>query len=336
MEENTYILDILSNLGLAINEENNSEIIINFPINYDKKSMQFKINKEYKITMQPIGTFLTDFLNCDFEIKNDFINFFNKYSLSLLEYKKLMKCFTDFSCTEKKFNLFLDKMYNDNFKNLKKLQEQTDMIIDYCLINPNNKAKDFTPIERFYVLRRISPNLTLLNENKAAYYTVNLFSSFPGESEKEIYKFLSNKKNKITEFDLILPYNLSSIIYKSLSSILKEKVYLKTCKNCNRYFIAKSKNIEYCLNIAPGETKKTCKDIGKKEVFNNRKSEDPLLILYYKIYNRKATMKRRNPDIKKYVEDYDKFKRTGKLKLEKYKKNKISAEEFRSWLDRNS
>lgn len=37
MEENTYILDILSGLGLALNEKNNSEIIINYPIIFDKK-----------------------------------------------------------------------------------------------------------------------------------------------------------------------------------------------------------------------------------------------------------------------------------------------------------
>lgn len=37
MDENTYILDILSGLGLALNEKNNSEIIINYPIFFDKK-----------------------------------------------------------------------------------------------------------------------------------------------------------------------------------------------------------------------------------------------------------------------------------------------------------
>lgn len=32
MEESSYISDILSGLGLAINEQNNNEIIINYPI----------------------------------------------------------------------------------------------------------------------------------------------------------------------------------------------------------------------------------------------------------------------------------------------------------------
>lgn len=72
---------------------------------------------------------------------------------------------------------------------------------------------------RFSLQRRISPILTVLNENKSAYYSTNLFSSYPGKSEKEIYNFLSNKKNKVVEYDLILPYDLASIIYKSICNI---------------------------------------------------------------------------------------------------------------------
>ncbi len=75
MEENTYILDILSGLGLAINEKNNTEIVINYPIIFNKKSMEFTIDSDYKIFSQPIGTFLADFLNTDFEEYNEFLTF---------------------------------------------------------------------------------------------------------------------------------------------------------------------------------------------------------------------------------------------------------------------
>lgn len=72
MEENTYILDILSGLGLAINEKNNSEIVINYPINFDKKTMKFIMDSNYKITFQKLGCFLADFLNADFNEYTDF------------------------------------------------------------------------------------------------------------------------------------------------------------------------------------------------------------------------------------------------------------------------
>lgn len=336
MEENAYISDILSGLGLAINEKNCREIIVNYPIIFDKKNMEFNLSTSYKIIMQPIGTFLADFLNTDFGNYETFLSFFMKYSLSLLDYGKLQRTFKDGHCSKDSFESLILNLISKNKTDYLKLQQQTDMILDYCLLSPSNKASNFKPIERLYVLRRISPNLTILNQNKAAYYSVNLFSSFPGESEKEIYEFLSKKKNKVTEFDLILPYNIAAILYKSICSLLKESVYLKACKNCNKYFIATNKSYDYCSSIAPNEENKTCRDIGRRNTFNTIKRSDPLIANYYSLYNRKAMMKSRNPDIKKYVDDFNKFKETGKKKIKQYKNNKLSAEDFKDWIKKNS
>lgn len=335
MKENSYIQSIISGLGLAINEKNNTEIIINYPIKYDKKSMKFTISSEYKIISQSLGTFLADFLNTNFEKNNEFINFFTKYSLSLLDYNKLIKVFKNGDCSENEFNNFVVTLQNTNKNEYKKIQEQTDMILDYCLLSPNQKALEFKPIERLYVLRRTSPTLTLLNENKSSYYSTILFSSYPGKSEKEIYDFLSKKKNKVVEYDLILPYDISSILYKSITSILKGNVYLKICKNCNQYFIATNKAYNYCNNIAPGRVN-TCRAIGRRASFKNAKENDAILDLYYKVYSRKSTMRSRNPDIEKYVEDFIKFKDTGKKKVSQYKNGKLSAEDFKNWIKKNS
>lgn len=336
MDENAYILDILSSLGLAINEKNNSEIIINYPIKYNKKSMEFMLDSEYQIIFQQFGIFLSDFLNTDFDNFDEFLSLFIKYSLTFLDFKKIKKIFKDKYCSETIFKKSLQNLLIKNIKEYKKIQEQTDMILDYCLLNPNKKAINFKPIERLYVLRRISPTLTLLNENKASYYSVNLFSSYPGETEKEIYDFLSKKKNEVTEYDLILPYNMSAIIYKTICSILKGNIYLKSCKNCGKYFIATNKSYNYCNNIAPGETKKTCREIGRRQVFKNNKNNDPILSSYYQLYNRKAMMKSRNPDIVKYTTDFDKFKETGKKKIQQYKNGKLSSEDFKKWIQKNS
>ena len=298
--------------------------------------MEFNINSNYKIISQPLGTFLSDFLNTDFENYDDFLSFFTKYSLSLLEYNKLKKLFTNVSCLESNFKEIILNLQDKNKSMCVKLQKQTDMILDYCLLNPSKKAEIYKPIERLYVLRRISPTLTLLNENKSAYYSVNLFSSTPGKTEKELYDFLAKKKNFVIEYDLILPYNISGILYKSISSILKGKVYLKICKNCGKYFIASNKAYNYCENIAPREIKKTCREIGRKVSFKNAQNIDPILNMYYKVYNRKSMMKSRNPDIEKYIKDFDKFKETGKKKLNQYKNGKLSVEDFKNWIEKNS
>ena len=336
MEENTYISDILSNLGLAINENNNNEIVINYHIIFYKKSMKFTIDSNYKITSQSIGSFLVDFLNTDFEEYNQFFNFFMKYSLALLEYDKLKKLFKDIYCSKHELEQFILSLQNRNKKTYIKLQEQIDMILDYCLSNQNDKYKNYKPIEKLYVLKIISPSLTILYDSKSMYFSTILFSDFPGKTEKEIYSFLSNKKNKIIEFNLILPYNLESILYKSICSILKENVYLKNCKNCGKYFIATNKASTYCSNIAPNELKKTCKDIGRKTAFKNSKNTDPILYSYYKVYNRKYMMKSRYPDIDKYDKDLNKYREIGKKKLKQYKENKLSAEDFEYWIKKNS
>ena len=147
MGENEYILDILSGLGFAINEKNNSEIIINYPIKFDKKSMEFCLSSDYKITLQPIATFLADFLNCNFDDYDEFLNFFCKYSLSLLDYKKLVRTFKNNTCSSKEFEQFVLNLLSKNKNHYRKLQEQTDMILDYCLINPSKRALEFKPIE---------------------------------------------------------------------------------------------------------------------------------------------------------------------------------------------
>lgn len=334
MQENQYILELLNGLGIAINTEQNSEIIINYPIKLDKKNMEYVIEDNYDIKIHTIGSLLADFLNIDFDDNNSFIDFFTKYSLSLIDYKSIRKIFNNNKCSEEKFKKFIYK-HLEKYKNkYEKLQEQTDMILDYCLLNPNKKALAFKPIERLYVLRRFDSTLTLLNENKSAYYSVNLFSSYPGETEKEIYDFLSKKKNKIIDYDLIIPYDISAIIYKSLCIILKENVYLKICKNCNRYFIATNNKINYCDRLLEN-TKKTCKDIGRTQSFKNSQNNDEVLKLYYQVYNRKSMMKSRNPDIEQYVKDFNKYKDKGKIKVTKYKDGKISSEDFKNWIQKN-
>ena len=335
MNKSEYIQDILNGLGLAINEKSNSEIIINYPINFVKKTMNFKIDLNHKMIFQPLGTFLVDFINVDFNDYASFLEFFIKYNLSLIDINKIKKIFNNYTCSEQDFRKFIMNYLNKNSNKLIKLQEQIDMILDYCLLSPSKKALEFTPIERLYVLRRFSCDLTLLHSNKDIYYNIHLFSSFPGNSENEIYKFLKSKKNKVTEEDWIIPFDISGIINKSIVSILSGKVYLKNCKNCNRYFIAKNKSSEYCNNIVNG-TKKTCHEIGRLKVFNNMKNNDVALSLYYKVYSRKSMMKSRNPDIIQYAEEFNNFKTLGKKKLEKYKQGDLSSIDFIKWIKKHS
>lgn len=69
-----------------------------------------------------------------------------KYSISLLKYDKLIKLFKNGNCNQNKFKEFIFDLQTKNKNKYIKLQGQTDMILDYCLLNQNEKAKDYKPI----------------------------------------------------------------------------------------------------------------------------------------------------------------------------------------------
>ena len=47
-------------------------------------------------------------------------------------------------------------------------------------------------------------------------------------------------------------------------------------------------------------------------------------------------MKLRNPDIDKYINDFNKYKEIGKKKVTQYKNGKLSSEDFKNWIEKNS
>ena len=233
--------------------------------------MQFMMNTDYQITMQKLGSFLADFLNTDFDIFENFFELFIKYSLTFLDFKKIQKIFDKNTCSEVNFKEFLEKLLERNKKEYKKLQEQTDMILDYCLLNPNKKAMNFKPIERLYVLRRIAYNLTLLNENKASYYSVNLFSSYPGKSEKEIYDYelkeepTQEEKNKVLEdvkklddvYERIKDLKLNDERLEQKIEKVSEYINREICTQLNNNIISHKEYLNYIESITEEKEEET-------------------------------------------------------------------------------
>lgn len=333
MEEYTYIQTIFNYIGIAVDKKNHNEIVVNYPVFYVKKNKEYSI-KEYEIVTRPFGTFFADFVNCNFTLENDFNNFFKKYSIALLDLKKFKRIFRNNVCSKEIYSNFEKKLMKDNLKRLLRIQEQLDMILDYCLINPSSKVSKLSPIERLYVLERTNETFTILKAKKIEYINIHYFSKKAGNTEKEVIENLTKRKTQIGSIDLLIPHSVESILYMQLCDILKEDINFKSCKNCNRYFVAENKRIEYCSETAPGSNK-TCKEIGRKKKYYDNIKKDKALDLYNKVYYRKAQMSGRNPDLKKYVEDYEYFKTFGKKKLEKYKTGKITSEEFINWINKH-
>ena len=153
------------------------------------------------------------------------------------------------------------------------------------------------------------------------------------KTENELYDLIKANEHRVEKMTVSIPTSIESLIYFSLLNVLENNLILKVCKNCNNYFFANNSKTEYCNNIAP-YSDKTCIEIGRNHSFMKSLNEDDLLERYYKIYHRKATLARRNPDIKEYVKSFDNYKKFGKIKLADYKSKSISKEEFKIWLDK--
>ena len=219
------------------------------------------------------------------------------------------------------------------FIDLKKIQGQVDEILDYTIIHP--RRKDFTPIDRLLVLQTVHENLTLLRNNNMETLTFYKLNNVPisNKTENELYDLIKANEHRVEKITVSIPTSIESLIYFSLLNVLENNLILKVCKNCNNYFFANNSKTEYCNNIAP-YSDKPCIEIGRNHSFMKGLNEDALLERYYKIYHRKATLARRNPDIKEYVKSFDNYKKFGKIKLADYKSKSISKEEFKIWLDK--
>ncbi len=336
MIDYNYLSEVFNHIGILINQELKQEIIYYFPLVFSKKSCKYEFKSSYSIIAQPLGTFFIDFINTDFDKIDEFKDFFLKYSFSILDnsYKKI---FRTKSFDENDFKVFIDTIYSKKCSSLKRIQEQLDEIMDYCIINPRRKNQGFTSLDRFLVLQTVHENLPLLRENKmenVIFYKVN-DCPIANKSENELYKILANKENKVKKITVSLPPSIESLLYFILCNIVENKLFFKVCKNCNNYFISSNSKIEYCNNIAPCSNK-TCREIGRQNVFQKNLNKDKLLEQYYKIYSQKAMLARRNPDINEYITDFEKYKRLGKIKVASYRAKKLSEEDFKKWLEKNN
>lgn len=335
MLESTHLNEIISNLGIAIDIKNKQEILFKFAIKYDKKNKKYFISKEYDISHQNFGTLIADFLHTDFTNKSEFMNFFNDYNLLLTNYLEALTI-KNKGISEAEYNTFINTMFNTYAKLLIQIQKDIDMVLSYCIYSPNRNTKNLTPFDRLCVLEAIPVSKPdILYSNKIELLTLNTTFGTENYTEENLCRLIS--KGKVCTFSnqLFLPKNINSLIYFELVEIMKNNIFLKSCKLCSKYFIAPSLKIDYCNNIAPGYKSKTCSEVGKNRTFMKNIDKDNALSLYMKIYRNKAYKASRNKDIEKYTIDYEIFKEVAKVKVKAYKNNKLSQKDFINWLNRN-
>ncbi|MDL2236783.1 DUF6076 domain-containing protein [Christensenellaceae bacterium OttesenSCG-928-K19] len=79
--------------------------------------------------------------------------------------------------------------------------------------------------------------------------------------------------------------SVGAFLYLELMEGVETERLPKRCKNCKRYFLhSTSYSNEYCENIAPGETERTCKEVGAKKSFEEKVKSDPVWLEHQRAY----------------------------------------------------
>lgn len=120
----------------------------------------------------------------------------------------------------------------------------------------------------------------------------------------------------------------------TLYCLIRHNLTPYICQNCGRIFVPRHRSDEiYCEFSSPQEEGKTCKEYGSRHLWYDRQSQDPALKLWRNIYTAKQMLVRRNPDIKAYADNFDRFKSESAEWKRKYKSGECTADEFISWLN---
>lgn len=277
-----------------------------------------------------IGRTLLDFIQKDTEEMANLIFYY--YGLRILLTEEERNEILHLNSREnKETSNKKDKLYSKYQKEFEGYKRQIIDIIEYCLFNEKEELRDLKPLDKLDVFIQFNSidEYPILKHNQFC-KVIKMYKDEPKLDENELIEILKDKDNsrhgiqEIYEID-----NFYSLLFLELYFILQEKIYLKKCKNCGKYFLTANSAVIYCNNKF--EDDKTCREIGANKVFVKNLEKDDAYNLYRKIYKKKQALAKSKGEF--YEVEYNLFKKQGKDKKNAYKLEEITKEEFIEWLN---
>lgn len=291
---------------------------------------------------------LLDFISYNFDVFNDYllfsINFFD-YFIDKLDDKDIKYIELDTLYPVNEIVEIARKYYEKEKKNLIYYQSLFKKCINfvYCIDNPFD-MKYLTHKQIFFLYNQLYQDT--FAEFKQDFHSTDLldyqYNNFPIRKELiglyDINALVSaieeidptgRKLNSLQQFET---NNLFTSFYITLFNIVAvNKMHIKICGNCGRYFITHKEIVTYCDRIIENEL--TCKDIGNKEYQKRKLESDAAYDKYRKIGSRKKLRASRNPTIDIYQKDLEQYRKIGKQMYKDVCSGKISNEEFAKWVN---
>ncbi len=235
-------------------------------------------------------------------------------------------------------------------KTLEELKSKfNDVIADIILIDThnsylNNKKKNSITTKKIVDKLKKTFNTLMnfgftyakmayqFNNDESQYFkyalTFKAFGGFDGDVLYAVYPVKIN--NKLVLCDVYGIKSSDAAMLFDLASIAKERLNIKICENCGKYFLPTTRSDEiYCDNEF--KNGRTCKQMG----YENKVSNDEYLKVYRTAYKTQHAKMLRNshnkPDYKKEV--FDVWVKEAKAMKENAQNGVNTLEEFKHWLN---
>lgn len=223
--------------------------------------------------------------------------------------------------------LVLSGLMDDILIKRRTLEEEIEFILDEGI-----DTKELGLMQKLYLL-----DFNRKGNGKKSFYTSRALTSYFMPESNLLNRMTSLEEIKEAmiqgSIDIVQMYDLllmEDLIRLELVAIVENDMHIKRCKYCNCYFVPIGRtDIEYCINIAYGETR-PCNEIGAIRNYNKSVVSEPANKLYLKAYRRMNSRVRTKRMTQLHFLEWSDEAR---LKRNLCKEGRISTGEFRKWLD---
>lgn len=299
---------------------------------------------------QQYDLLLLDFISYNFNNLNDyylfFINHFN-YFVNKLDKEDSNRIKFNTLYKIKEIIQLSRKYYEKEINNIIKYQKLFKNCINFCyqIDTPVNLSK-LTLQQRFFLFNQLYNHP--FNEISNKFETINLldytYDHIPYNSKaiepkdilivSSIIHTMDPEGTDLSSTYTFVTDNIFTAFYITLFNFIGiNSLYIKICGNCNNYFITPKLNVAYCDRIWNGDL--TCRDIGSKLSQKRKEEKNQVYNKYRKMFSKKRMLMKRNPNITKYVNDYENYKKETQKFQKDIKNGKKTYEDFDKWLDEN-
>ncbi len=341
-ESNDYIPVLHGNSDIFVIKESNFNNILS-KLN---SIIYLKSYEPIKLAEFIFDRFVNITLDKNFDSFSSLDHYYFKYA-----YEKL---FYFGESTQLKIQLDIDEYYNTYLESISKnlviiskplsalrtLQDRYSHHLDKVLNIDNQQFSKLTANQRLYLCKYFKIIDLKIEEFFSARtrFDVRLDDKLPPSLENNPHDIISNidsfveyiKKQKVTLTQSLYINNLHQLCYIEFLQMVEKNIYIRKCKNCNKYFIPYNRpDTLYCDRLM-SEDGKTCKDVGAMNIYREKIKEDPIMEMYnrvYKKYNARVRYK------KITQEDFYNWSEKAREMRDKAKGGEITLDEFKEWLN---